>query len=261
MGPVRVAPVAADPSSEPATGPEARHSAGAVPLPRPGPSGAVLASEVLSLDGAIDGATVEQRPAVLRSPGRLPPVVSRAHELEHPPHVHPGATGPAEEDLPPIRVLSIDGGAAEGLAAAKILQHVAAQSGRAVHELFDVVTGTGMGSLVVCVVFGIRPDGRPLVPAAHLVSTLLTSLPLVFSKKKRYLPPRACLGAPVSRRQDASSQGTRCALRRGARGATLQRGAPPVPPAPSPPIPPQGPLEGVLREAVGDLRLSDLGAF
>eukprot|EP00741_Cyanophora_paradoxa_P020509 tig00000227_g19796.t1 len=142
------------------------------------------------------------------------------------------AASAAPSDLPPIRVLSIDGGGAEGLAAAKILQcalHMPRQPAPrppliAVHELFDVVTGTGMGSLVTCVLFGIRPDGRPLVPAAQIVSALLTSLPLVFSKKKR--------------------------------GPAAHPSAAPTPPRYS-----EGPLEGVLREAVGDLRLSDLAAF
>eukprot|EP00741_Cyanophora_paradoxa_P022425 tig00021489_g21651.t1 len=131
------------------------------------------------------------------------------------------AVGGGASDLPPIRVLSIDGGGAKGIIPAKLIEYISARAGRPIHELFDVVAGTSAGALIAGACFGLR-DGRPLIPAESLVATLM----------KKWIQAFPSYSAPV-------------ALARAIRG----------------PIFSDSTVLGILKEFGGDCRLADTGAF
>ncbi|MEI8321141.1 MAG: patatin-like phospholipase family protein [Alphaproteobacteria bacterium] len=75
-----------------------------------------------------------------------------------------------------IFVLSLDGGGVRGIIAAKILAHIAKETGRTIPEIFDIFVGTSTGGLIA--LFLNAPDdlGHPKYSAEDLVG-LYTDLP------------------------------------------------------------------------------------
>ena len=54
----------------------------------------------------------------------------------------------SEEELPPVKILSIDGGGVRGLVPALMLQKLEKETGKSVVEMFDVIAGTSIGGIL-----------------------------------------------------------------------------------------------------------------
>src|SRR5918911_2084162 len=82
-----------------------------------------------------------------------------------------------------MRVLSIDGGGIRGLLPATLVGEIEARTGKATHELFELMVGTSVGGITV---MGLTvPDGkdprRPRYSAAELVEFYAEDAPRIFS--------------------------------------------------------------------------------
>eukprot|EP00741_Cyanophora_paradoxa_P001197 tig00000459_g1155.t1 len=86
-----------------------------------------------------------------------------------------------DEDLPPVRILAIDGGGTRGIIPAKLIEYISRKTGRPIHELFDYVAGSSIGGILACGTFGVR-DGRPLMDSSNLVQELTDAMQRIFSK-------------------------------------------------------------------------------
>lgn len=58
-----------------------------------------------------------------------------------------------------FRILSIDGGGLRGIVPLMVLKRIEEESGKRIHELFDMVVGTSTGGIIVCGLLG-STDGR-----------------------------------------------------------------------------------------------------
>ena len=62
-----------------------------------------------------------------------------------------GTLNPNESNLPPIKILSIDGGGIRGIIPAHLLAGFEKETGKRVYELFDIVAGTSTGGLIALI--------------------------------------------------------------------------------------------------------------
>lgn len=76
-----------------------------------------------------------------------------------------------------MRVLALDGGGIRGLIPALVLAEIERRTGRAMHELVDLVAGTSTGAILACALT--RPD--PL-PAARIAELYVEEGPRIFDR-------------------------------------------------------------------------------
>lgn len=86
--------------------------------------------------------------------------------------------------MPPVRVLSIDGGGIRGVIPAVVLADIERRTERPVASLFDFVAGTSTGGILACALT--RPSavgsGSPMYSAASLVDLYLDEGPNIFHR-------------------------------------------------------------------------------
>lgn len=73
-----------------------------------------------------------------------------------------------------FRILSIDGGGLRGIVPLMILKQIESESGKRIHELFDMVVGTSTGGIIVCGLLG-SSDGRTPNLTVDMLMNLYTS--------------------------------------------------------------------------------------
>jgi patatin-like phospholipase/acyl hydrolase len=76
-----------------------------------------------------------------------------------------------------VKVLAVDGGGIRGLIPALVLAEIERRTGRAIHELVDLVVGTSTGAILACALT--RPD--PL-PAARIAELYVEEGPRIFDR-------------------------------------------------------------------------------
>ena len=73
-----------------------------------------------------------------------------------------------------FRILSIDGGGLRGIVPLTVLRQIEKESGKRIHELFDMVVGTSTGGIIVCGLLG-STDGRTPDLTVDMLMNLYTS--------------------------------------------------------------------------------------
>ena len=121
-----------------------------------------------------------------------------------------------------IRILSIDGGGLRGLAPLLVLQWIERNTGKRVHELFDVITGTSTGGIIACGLAGSADGVSPLLDLGQIIALYREEGATIFP------PPENALGRFVRSIKSAFD----------------------------PRYSPAG-LDGLLRRNFGELKLSD----
>ncbi len=69
-----------------------------------------------------------------------------------------------------IKVLSIDGGGIRGVIPAVILQHIEAEAGKPISELFDMIVGTSTGGILACGLAMPGDDGKPKFSTSDMLA-------------------------------------------------------------------------------------------
>jgi patatin-like phospholipase/acyl hydrolase len=83
--------------------------------------------------------------------------------------------------VPNFRLLSIDGGGIRGLIPALILEYIEKQTGKAIHELFDVIAGTSTGGILA---LGLTRPNAKQNSASDLVRLYKDEGARIFAKPK-----------------------------------------------------------------------------
>ncbi len=86
--------------------------------------------------------------------------------------------------MPIATILSIDGGGIRGIIPARVLAEIEARTGKPIHSLFDIVSGTSTGGILsLALTRPDRPAGRAARwPAGELVDLYLRHGPEIFSR-------------------------------------------------------------------------------
>lgn len=79
-------------------------------------------------------------------------------------------------------VLAIDGGGIRGIIPAMVLAELERRTGRAVAELFDLISGTSTGGILAVALTRPGPDGRPAWTAEQLVGLYEQEGPRIFQR-------------------------------------------------------------------------------
>ena len=69
-----------------------------------------------------------------------------------------------------FRILSIDGGGLRGMVPLMVLQKIEKETGKRIHELFDMVVGTSTGGIIVCGVLGSEDGKTPRLTLDQLMN-------------------------------------------------------------------------------------------
>lgn len=72
--------------------------------------------------------------------------------------------------LPPIRILSIDGGGVRGLIPATVLMKLEADLDKPIAEIFDFIAGTSIGGIIALSLVTPDENGKPIHTAAEVVT-------------------------------------------------------------------------------------------
>jgi len=78
------------------------------------------------------------------------------------------------------KVLSLEGGGMNGVAAAALLEHIEYKSGKSIAHLFDLIAGTSTGSLLAAVLTVPGTDGKPKYSARDAKEFYFSQGPLIF---------------------------------------------------------------------------------
>ena len=82
--------------------------------------------------------------------------------------------------VPPIRVLSIDGGGIRGIIPAMVLQELEQRTGEPTCKLFDLIAGTSTGGIIALGLTKPGPNGGPQYPARKLLELYEVEGPAIF---------------------------------------------------------------------------------
>ncbi len=88
------------------------------------------------------------------------------------------------EDVPEIRVLSLDGGGVRGIIEARILMHIEKEVGKPISQIFDIIGGTSAGGMIATLL-SIPNKDNPLVSqysAEDILKLLLTKSDRLFTQ-------------------------------------------------------------------------------
>ncbi len=68
-----------------------------------------------------------------------------------------------------VRILSLDGGGLRGIAPLMVLDWIERETGKRIHELFDVIAGTSTGGIIACGLAGSADGERPLMDLGQII--------------------------------------------------------------------------------------------
>lgn len=68
-----------------------------------------------------------------------------------------------------VRILSLDGGGLRGVAPLMVLDWMERETGKRIHELFDVIAGTSTGGIIACGLAGSADGERPMLDLAQII--------------------------------------------------------------------------------------------
>lgn len=83
-----------------------------------------------------------------------------------------------------FRILSIDGGGLRGIVPLLILKEIENQTGKKIHELFDLITGTSTGGIIACGLTCTKDGVNPAVNIDKLIELYTTKGEVIFPWKK-----------------------------------------------------------------------------
>ena len=83
-----------------------------------------------------------------------------------------------------FRILSIDGGGLRGMVPLMVLEKIEEQTGKRIHELFDMVVGTSTGGIIVCGVLASEDGKTPRLTLSQLMSLYRTKANEIFPYRK-----------------------------------------------------------------------------
>ncbi len=83
-----------------------------------------------------------------------------------------------------VRVLSIDGGGLRGIVPLLILKQIEKETGKRIHELFDLVVGTSTGGIITCGLTCTKDGKNPLITIDELIELYTTKGDEIFPYSK-----------------------------------------------------------------------------
>jgi patatin-like phospholipase/acyl hydrolase len=83
-----------------------------------------------------------------------------------------------------VRILSIDGGGLRGIVPLLILKEIEKETGKKIHELFDLIVGTSTGGIITCGLTCTKDGKNPLVTIDQLIELYTTKGNEIFPYSK-----------------------------------------------------------------------------
>ena len=85
-----------------------------------------------------------------------------------------------------FRILSIDGGGLRGIVPLLILREIENKTGKKIHELFDLITGTSTGGIIACGLSCTKDGKTPAITVEKLIELYTTEREKIFPYKKNF---------------------------------------------------------------------------
>ena len=83
-----------------------------------------------------------------------------------------------------VRILSIDGGGLRGIVPLLILKEIEKETGKKIHELFDVIVGTSTGGIIACGLTCTKDGVNPFLTIDQLIELYTTKGNVIFPYSK-----------------------------------------------------------------------------
>lgn len=83
-----------------------------------------------------------------------------------------------------FRILSIDGGGLRGMVPLMVLEKIEKETGKRIHEMFDMVVGTSTGGIIVCGVLGSEDGKTPRLTLSQIMSLYRSKANEIFPYRK-----------------------------------------------------------------------------
>lgn len=84
-----------------------------------------------------------------------------------------------------FRILSIDGGGLRGMVPLMVLEKIEKETGKRIHEMFDMVVGTSTGGIIVCGVLASEDGKTPRLTLAQLMNLYKSKAGEIFPFRKK----------------------------------------------------------------------------
>lgn len=83
-----------------------------------------------------------------------------------------------------VRILSLDGGGLRGIAPLLILKEIEQRTGKRIHELFDIITGTSTGGIIACGLVATLDGVNPILSVDDLIDLYKKNGDIIFPQPK-----------------------------------------------------------------------------